>query len=451
MNRKPWAEILLVILGTMLYFMANLQRVAVPGAMFDTLTRDLQATAKAVSALGSFFMYSYAVGQLIIGVLIARFGGFRVVTIGSLLFFVGSLLFPCAHTLPLLYVSRMLIGLGSASFYLGMINETRRLVPKKNFGVVLSFILLIGYLGGIVANAPLVLCMNNLGWRNTFLITAIVTTALAVLFVLVNGFANHTKTDKSVHLDFKLFKETFANRKNLHLYAFACFNYGLYYVMQTVIGKKFLEDFCAMPVIRAAAILSVMGFMYAIAGSIIAITSKAFLNRRTIFLKISSINTLVVFGTILLCLCLNAAPRVSTPLVVIGFCTVSFGASLSPLLVSLLHDYNGPKVANTAVSVMTCGFFLVVAILGGVVGFCLDYFSHLRVEGSFVAHNSAYISIFGVMFILALLSFICVFKIEESKKTLRLIEHVNYMRTHEHESDESDWQDEYEHVLYTNV
>ena len=82
MNRKPWAEICLVILGSVLYFMANLQRVAVPGAMFDTLTHDLQTTAQAVTALGSVFMYSYALGQLVIGVLIARFGGFRVVTVG---------------------------------------------------------------------------------------------------------------------------------------------------------------------------------------------------------------------------------------------------------------------------------------------------------------------------------------------------------------------------------
>ena len=425
--------------------MANLQRVAVPGAMFDTLSSSLQTTAQAVSALGACFMYSYAIGQLIIGVLVARFGGFRVVTIGSLLFFTGSLLFPCAQSLPLLYISRVLIGLGSATFYLGMINETRRLVPKKNFGVVLSFILLIGYLGGIVANAPLVLCMNDLGWRNTFLITAIITTVLAILFVITSRFATHVKTDKSVHLDFNLFKETFANRKNLNLYAFACLNYGLYYVMQTVIGKKFLEDFCTMPVISAATILSVMGFMYAIAGSIIALTSKAFLNRRTIFLKISGINTLVVFGLILMCVCLDITPKISTPIIVAGFCTVSFGASLSPLLVSLLHDYNGPKVANTAVSIMTCGFFLVVAVLSGVVGFCLDYYSHLRVEGSLTAHSSSYISIFCVMFILAIISFINVFKVEESKKTLRLIEHVNYLRTHEQDADE------YEHVLYTNI
>ena len=446
MNKKPWAEICLIVLGSLLYFMANVQRVAVPGAMFDVLTNDLQTTAQAVTALGSIFMYSYALGQLVIGVLIARFGGFRVVTVGSLMFFVGRLLFPFAQSLPFLYISRLLIGLGSASFYLGMINETRRLVPKKNFGVILSLILLVGYLGGIVANAPLVICIHELGWRDSFLWTGVLTAVLACLFVLIDKTVKHVEIDKTVHMDFELFKKTFSNKKNLNLYAFACFNYGLYYVIQTVIGKKFLEDFCLMPVMKAATILSLMGFMYAIAGSVIAFISKAFLNRRTIFLRISSLNTIIVFGLILFCVCFN----VKTPLIAVGFCTISFGASLSPLLVPLLHDYNGSKVANTAVSVMTCGFYIVVALLGSVVGFCLDYFSHLRIESSYIAHNSAYIAIFSVLFLLAIVSFVSVFRIEESKKTLRLIEHIQYIKERE-ASEEEHWHDEYEHDLYTNI
>lgn len=439
MHRKPWAEICLVVIGSILYFMANLQRVAVPGAMFDVLTFDLKTTAQAVTALGSVFMYSYALGQLLIGVLVARFGGFRVVTVGSLLFFSGSILFPAAQSLPLLYVSRLLIGLGSASFYLGLINETRRLVHKKNFGVVLSLILLVGYIGGIVANAPLVMCMKSLGWRDSFQIAAILSTVLAILFVCISKAAKHADIDRSVHMDFELFRATFKNKKNFSLYVFACSNYGLYYVLQTVIGKKFLEDFCAMPIMKAATVLSIMGLMYAVAGSIIAFVSKAFLNRRTLFLKISAFNTLFVFGAILACVCFKVSSCISAPVISIGFCSVSFWASLSPLLVPLLHDYNGSKVANTSISVMTCGFFVVVALLASVVGFCLDTF----------ANTDAYISIFGIFFSLAVVSFVNVFKIEESKKTLRLIEHVNYVKEHEGEDDH--WHDEYEHKLYTNV
>ena len=142
MKKIPLAEISLVVLGSILYFAANIQRVAVPGAIFDLLQNDLHTTAQCITSLGASFMYIYALSQLVIGILIARFGGFRVITIGCLLFLTGSVLFPFSQTLPLLYFSRVLIGLGSATFYIGLINETRRLVPKKNFGIVLSLILL---------------------------------------------------------------------------------------------------------------------------------------------------------------------------------------------------------------------------------------------------------------------------------------------------------------------
>ena len=431
MKKLPIAEIVLVVLGAILYFMANLQRVAVPGAFFGVLQQDLQTSAQCITALGAIFMYIYALGQLVIGVLIARYGGFRVVTVGALLFFTGSLMFPFSHALSLLYISRFLIGLGSATFYLGMINETRRLVSKKNFGVILSLILFVGYLGGIVANAPLVICIRQIGWREIFVLTGIITAVLALLFIIIDRTVKHVKVDKTVHMDLALFRETFKNRKNLDIYSFACINYGLYYVIQTVIGKKFLEDFCLMPEIKAAAILSVMGALYAVAGSILAFASKAILNRRTIFLKISAANTLLVFGLILLFVCLD----IKTGFIGFMFCTIAFGASLSPLLVSMLHDFNQPKVANTAVSVMTCGFFIVVAVLSNIIGWCLDEFIPY-------SHNSAYSAIFGLAFVLAIYSFVNVFKIKESEKTMRYIEHVHYLKEHEQEP---------EHHLYNNI
>ncbi|MCD8378476.1 MAG: MFS transporter, partial [Candidatus Gastranaerophilales bacterium] len=450
MRRIPVAEISLVILGSLLYFGANIQRVAVPGAMFDVLQHDLNTTAQCITSLGASFMYIYALSQLVVGLLIARFGGFRVITAGSVLFLIGSILFPFSKSLPLLYFSRVLIGFGSATFYIGLINETRRLVPKKNFGIVLSLILLIGYLGGIIANAPLVICIRNMGWRETFIITGIATAVICGLFITIDKTIQHTPVDKSVHMDLELFKETFKNKKNLNLYSFACLNYGLYYVVQTVIGKKFLEDFCLMPTMTAATVLSIMGALYAVSGSILAFMSKAALNRRTIFLRISSLNTLFVFLAILVCLFLN----IRTPVIGFLFCTIAFGASLSPLLVPLLHDLNGPKVSNTAVSVMTCGFYLAVGILGNITGYFLDLFTPaINSTGHLVYSINSYIAIFIVASILALYSFINVFKIEESAKTKRLITHIEYVKHKDEASDEEceHWHDKYEHDLYTNV
>ena len=85
-----------------LYFFANLQRVAIPGSIFNELQSDLKVGAKYITALSSMFMYIYAAGQLCAGLLADRYGGERVISCGALLFCLGSVLFPFSESLTLL-------------------------------------------------------------------------------------------------------------------------------------------------------------------------------------------------------------------------------------------------------------------------------------------------------------------------------------------------------------
>ena len=85
----------LILFGSALYFFANIQRVAIPGAIFDRLQEELHLSAPGVTALGSSFMYVYALNQLVIGLFVNRYGGRRVMLPGALLFCLGSLLSRC--------------------------------------------------------------------------------------------------------------------------------------------------------------------------------------------------------------------------------------------------------------------------------------------------------------------------------------------------------------------
>ena len=322
-----------------------------------------------------------------------------------------------------------------------MINETKKIVSHKNFGIALSFVLLVGYLGGIVANAPIVICINDLGWRKVFLITALATTVIALLFVIINSFAKKPQVNTDVKINFSIYKEVLNNKRNLNLFAFACINYGLYYVIQTVIGKKFLEDYCSMSVINSAVILSVMGMLYAFSGSIIAFMSKLSLNKRTIYLRIATINTLFTFLCISVCIVFN----VTTPVIpCILFCTIAFWASLSPLLVPLLHDINGEKNSAVSISIMTCGFYIAVGLLGNFAGFCLDKLNFSAFSG-----HSAYFIIFAFCSVIAVLACLNCFKIEESAKTKRILQYIKHHS--EIKEEQNHWHDKYEHDLYNNV
>ena len=143
----------LILFGSALYFFANIQRVAIPGAIFDRLQEELHLSAPGVTALGSSFMYVYALNQLVIGLFVNRYGGRRVMLPGALLFCLGSLLFPLSDG-AWLYFSRALTGFGASSIYLSLIDETIRSF-RKNRTVAVSLVIMTGYAGGVAANRSL--------------------------------------------------------------------------------------------------------------------------------------------------------------------------------------------------------------------------------------------------------------------------------------------------------
>ena len=436
-------QLILIIIATLMYFVANIQRVAVPGAIFDTLQQDLMTKPAAITALGAAFMYIYAISQLVIGLLVSRYGGYRVISIGAVIFVIGGLIFPSAHNIWLLYLSRGLVGLGSATFYLGIIQETKNVVSHNNFGIALSIILFIGYFGGIIANAPLVMSVGQIGWRNTFMIIGVFALILTVLFFIFKLFIQKSKTNRNIKFNFDIYKKVLSKKSNLILYGFGCLNYGIYYLLQTVIGKKFLEDFCEISIMQAAIILSLMGALYAISGPILAYLSKILLNRRTIFLKIAAFNTFFTIIFTIFCLAIDY----KTPILAFLFCTVAFFACLSPLLIPLIHDINGAKDSSIATCIMTACFYFVVAILGNITGHILNMFEPVLKNGTAIYSNEAYIAIFSTMLILSIISTICVFFMKESKKTMRFLKMCKFLET----KYGTHWHDKYEHDIYSGM
>ncbi len=93
----------LILLASLFYFIANFQRIAIPGAVFDILEQELSVTAPYITAFGAIFMYIYAFNQLIIGVLVDRYGGLRVILAGAIILALGCILFPLTSNLPLMY------------------------------------------------------------------------------------------------------------------------------------------------------------------------------------------------------------------------------------------------------------------------------------------------------------------------------------------------------------
>ncbi len=409
LHQKHSLRFLLISIATLLYFFANIQRSAVPGAIFDLLQGDFLIDASKITLLGAIFCYVYAFVQLIVGLMVDKIGGFRVVALGGVVFSIGALLFPLADNLALLYLSRALVGFGGATFYLSTIREVKKFAKDKNFSLAVSYILFVGYFGGVVANAPLVLGANNFGWRAIFCLIAFITIFLSIIYLIALFVFKPIHIEKETKWSLAPFREVLLNKDNIHLYIFGATNYGLYYVLQSVIGKKFLEDFSGFEVSTSALILSIMAIISALAGTISAFISKKLDNKRAIIFKTYAILSIFSVTSVFLCLFFNF----HTKLIALIFCIPSFIGSISPLLIANLHLINKYEITATAVAIQNFSFFMMVGILGMVSGMLMNVFKPIEIEGALIYPNQSYLLVFGLFFIISAIELIYAFKLKD--------------------------------------
>ena len=391
-KRKICINLILIFIGTVFYFFANFQRIAIPGAIFDIIEQELKVTAPYITAFGSIFMYVYAFTQLINGVLVDRFGGFRIMITGGIILSLGALLFPITSNLIIMYLARGLVGIGSSMFYLSLIKELREVVSDKNFGIAISVMLFIGYAGGIFANAPFVYAMSFASWRDILIVLAMISIILAVVFSLLLAAVKLPNINKNVKLRTLPFRLVLHKRHNRNLFSFACCNFAIFYAIQTIIGKKFLEDFCLMSVPKSSLILSLMAVVAAFFNIINAYACKLTHNHRVKFLKHASV---ITFGSLLLIVA-AIAMNIRTDFIACIFFVLAANASLSSILVPVLHLTNRKMISGTAVSIMNFCFFIMVGILGTITGFLLNIFEPVKRGNITVYTNTSYLLVFGM-------------------------------------------------------
>ena len=382
----------------MFYFFANFQRIAIPGAIFDILEQELRVTAPYITAFGAIYMYVYAFTQLINGVLVDRFGGFRIMLTGGIILSLGALLFPVTSNLFIMYISRGLIGIGSSMFYLSLIKELKEAIPEKNFGIAISVMLFIGYTGGIFANAPFVYAMSFASWRDILMVLSVISIVTVFIFFILLSNIKLPKVNRQVKLRTLPFKLVLHKRHNRNLFSFACCNFAIFYVIQTIIGKKFLEDFCLMSISESSIILSSMAVIAAIFNIVNAYACKLSHNHRVQFLKHASVITfcslLLIFIAVLF--------DYRTELIACIFCVLAANASLSAILVPVLHLTNRKMISGTAVSIMNFCFFMMVGILGTLTGFLLNIFEPVKRGNVTVFTNTSYLLVFGLFLIVSI-------------------------------------------------
>lgn len=146
------------------YFYQYILRVA-PGVLVTDLRQTFHLTAEQFSTLGAFYLYAYALCQIPLGVIVDYVGVRKTVLVSIVLCLLGSLLLAFSNTLFLLQVSRVLVGLGSASAFMCALKVVVDYLPSGKRGFLMGATLTLGTCGALVAGKPLALLTDAFGWR----------------------------------------------------------------------------------------------------------------------------------------------------------------------------------------------------------------------------------------------------------------------------------------------
>ncbi len=392
-QRSLW----LLAMGIALYFFANFQRSSIPGTIFNELQMDFRSSAAAVAAIGAIFMYVYAFVQLLVGVLVDKYGGARTIAVGCGLFCVGSILFPMSNSMNMLYLSRMLVGMGAGTVYLSLVKEVDRLFPDR-FASVLGLVIFLGYSGGIVGALPLSKVVGWIGWRWGFMIAGGLTVLCYAGYL---NFFRGLKKPRIVpgRLSLSPLLVTIRSRASLFMLLSAGSSFGVYYMMLTVVGKKFLEDYCHASPTLASGCLSLMVVVSALVNMLSGTLTGWGGNRRRPFFLAMMLISLV--GAVLGLLGMRWGSGSGYFIMVMLLFAISSG--FSPITNSLIRELNPKESTGAAVCALNFAAYVAVAVCGNLAGMLMDVFStgNIETETSVIYPASSYSAVFVLAFVVA--------------------------------------------------
>ncbi|HOJ30656.1 MAG TPA: MFS transporter [bacterium] len=407
-------KLLLFLLLNCFYFFSYFHRVAIPGTIFNELQINFHLTANQVAGLGTVVFYIYGLLQFFVGPCLDRFGTNRIFVGGGFLLCFGSILFAIAHSIFLLYLSRILVGIGASVAYLGLVKKTDELFGRDFFSIMLGVALFLGYSGGLFATLPFERLVHQFGWRNTILVMGVI--LFFVMTVILSTIAKqHQFSQQKNSFSLDDIKSVILNKKIHPVLIVAAMNFTIYFVFQTIIGKKLIQDICGLSSKIAASFTLIMMGTTMVAALLWGLVVHLIKQKKVLVIAVclaSMISCIFMLTNLILF-------KIPVVFLLCFFIFALTGGS-GPLTTTLIKELGPSSGVGTAVGFVNGACYISVAIAGNIAGLIMDRFSSKAIvtPDAIIYPVPAYVTITTVCLFLNLVSFIVSFKIRESEKEI---------------------------------
>ena len=175
---------LIFALATSLFFLSQFYRVS-NAVIAPLLIQDLTLDTKAIGLISASFFYAFAFTQIPISLLLDKMGARSMMTALSLIGVIGAIIFSLADSLAVGVMGRALLGVGMACNLMGSYKLLTLWFSSRVFASLAGILVAFGSIGNMIATTPLVILVEQMGWRSGFQIIAFINLILTFLFFII--------------------------------------------------------------------------------------------------------------------------------------------------------------------------------------------------------------------------------------------------------------------------
>jgi MFS family permease len=181
-----------VCLTGALFFFYEFIQMHMFNAISEQLLHEFSLTAVQLGNLAASYLYATVLFLFIAGTILDRFSTRIVMLVALSICVAGTFLFAIAQTYQFAMITRFFTGIGSAFCFLACIRLASRWFPASRMALITGLIVTMAMVGGMVAQTPLTLLTDALGWRYALTINGCLgLLIILVIFIVVQDYPHH--------------------------------------------------------------------------------------------------------------------------------------------------------------------------------------------------------------------------------------------------------------------
>lgn len=266
--------------------------------------QDLSMDTKDLGLLSAAFFYAFAVTQIPISILLDRIGPRIMMTILSLIGVAGAIVFALADSLGTGLAGRALLGIGMACNLMGTLKLLTLWFSPLSFATLSGTVFAIGTVGNMAATSPLVLLVQQMGWRWTYCLIAGINLVMTLALYIIVRDSPEQKTFAQSQQDTTSLGKALSDlrvllkMKDYWVISLGTFvSYGIFASFQALWAGPYLMEVIGLPAIHAGNLIFLMNFGLIIGGPVWgALSDRIFRTRKWIILAGTASSSFLVLS-----------------------------------------------------------------------------------------------------------------------------------------------------------